>query len=57
MSETNWPDVWVCVAYGVTLLGGFGIAAWLIVEDHPWFALLFALCFASLKFKTGSNQT
>lgn len=52
---TNWPDVVVCLVFGITLLGGICVAAWLVVEGHPWFALLILLIVGGIRLKTGEN--
>ena len=52
--NTNWPDVAISLVFGMTLVSGLAVGAWLAINDHPWFALLAMLIVASLRMKTGS---
>ena len=54
--NTNWQDVCVVFLVCMTLLVGLAIAAWLVIEDHPWFAAFILLAVCSIKVKTGSGK-
>lgn len=51
--NTNWPDVILAFIFGLILVSGLAIGAWLVIQDHPWFAFFVMLIVASIKFKTG----
>lgn len=53
--NTNWPDVFVALIFGVTLCGGLTIVAWLAEKGHPWLALLAIFVVGGLRFKTGTQ--
>lgn len=41
-------------AFALIVLGGLGIGAWLVVQGHPWFALLVIAIVASARLGGGS---
>lgn len=53
--NTNWPDVFAALVFGVTLVAGLAVGAYLAINDHPWIGLLVILIAGSLRLKTGAH--
>lgn len=43
-------------AFVLIVLGCFGIGAWLVVESHPWFALLIIIIGSSVSFTSSKSK-
>jgi hypothetical protein len=55
--NTNWPDVFVALAFGATMVGGLCVGAYLVVNDHPWIGFFVILVVGTLKIKTGVHAS
>lgn len=51
--NTNWPDVFVALVFGSTLVAALAVGAYLVVNDHPWIGLFVIVIAGSLRIKTG----
>jgi hypothetical protein len=54
--STNWPDVAALIVCGATFCGALGLGGWLVVEGHPWFALLVFIIAGSMRMVTGDKS-
>lgn len=53
--NTNWPDVFVAIAFGATLVSGLAVGAYLVMNDHPWMGFFVIVIAGSLRVKTGGQ--
>jgi hypothetical protein len=44
------------IVFATCYLGGLAIACWLVVNEHPWFALVVLILVGSLSVKTGERS-
>jgi hypothetical protein len=42
------------LGYSIVVLGSFGIGAWLVIQGHPWFAVLIILLGGSVSVKNAN---
>ena len=55
--NTNWPDVFVALAFGATMVSGLCVGAYLVVNDHPWIGFFVILVVGTLRIKTGVHAS